>query len=184
MQASKLNPHGDPRDEPVSHSRRGFVRRLSGAGILTLTAPEPLRAAGGRHGGEPIPGRRMPLIYVVDDEPDLLTMERLVLEEAGFGVETFGDRAEAWRAVDRRRATPDLLITDYVGSPFSAATLIQNCREVVSGLRVLLVTGHPDIVSGSAWPTRSPGRVHAVLHVLSGGLGKEMFPGERGRRSG
>ena len=53
-----------------------------------------------------------PLILVVDDEPDILSLNRLILEREGWQVITSGDGVDAiQKAIDRR---PDLIILDVM----------------------------------------------------------------------
>jgi two-component system cell cycle response regulator len=53
-----------------------------------------------------------PLILVVDDEPDILSLNRLILEREGWQVITSGDGVDAiQKAIDRR---PDLILLDVM----------------------------------------------------------------------
>jgi two-component system cell cycle response regulator len=53
-----------------------------------------------------------PLILVVDDEPDILGLNRLILEREGWQVVTSGDGVDAiQKAIDRR---PDLIVLDVM----------------------------------------------------------------------
>lgn len=60
------------------------------------------------------PGRNMATVLVVDDEPDILEVLQLTLEDAGYRVLTATDGAEALEAV--RREIPDAMLLD-VGMP-------------------------------------------------------------------
>jgi two-component system cell cycle response regulator len=55
---------------------------------------------------------KTPLILVVDDEPDILSLHRLILEREGWQVITSGDGVDAiQKAIDRR---PDLIVLDVM----------------------------------------------------------------------
>jgi two-component system, cell cycle response regulator len=55
---------------------------------------------------------RTPLILVVDDEPDILSLNRVILEREGWQVITSGDGVDAiQKAIDR---SPDLIILDVM----------------------------------------------------------------------
>lgn len=56
----------------------------------------------------------MPTVLVVDDEPDILEILQLTLEDAGYRVLTAGDGAEALELVQRE--VPDAMLLD-VGMP-------------------------------------------------------------------
>jgi two-component system, OmpR family, response regulator len=79
-------------------------------------------------------------VYVVDDVPELTEMYRMVLEDSGFEVRTFNDRTEALKAFRVADPRPGLLITDYLGYPISAEQLMDECRRVEPGLKILMAT--------------------------------------------
>jgi two-component system cell cycle response regulator len=55
---------------------------------------------------------KLPQILVVDDEPDILSLHRLILEREGWQVITSGDGVDAiQKAIDRR---PDLIVLDVM----------------------------------------------------------------------
>lgn len=84
------------------------------------------------------------LVYVVDDCQELTVLYRLYLEEAGFEVKTFGDRAEALRAFRSAKTRPVLLITDYDGYPVSAEQFMGECRRTQPELKILMASGYPE----------------------------------------
>jgi two-component system phosphate regulon response regulator PhoB len=90
-------------------------------------------------------------ILVIDDEPDLLELVRVNLEQAGYGVETAGSGRAA---LDRIRASqPDLIVLDLM-LPDVAGTEI--CRRIradpgLAGIPVIMLTaktGEVDRVVG------------------------------------
>ena len=82
-----------------------------------------------------------PLIYVVDDMPDLTGLYSTVLEETGYRVRAINDRAEAVAALKADRTKPDLLITDYLGHAMPIDRFLQECLVVHPALRILMASG-------------------------------------------
>lgn len=54
----------------------------------------------------------VPLVVIADDEPDILDLVRMVLEEEGYEVETADNGASALRLINERR--PDLCVLDVM----------------------------------------------------------------------
>ena len=70
-----------------------------------------------------------PLILVVDDEPDILSLNRLILEREGWQVITAGDGVDAiQKAIDR---SPDLIVLDVMMPRMNG---YQVCRLLKSDL--------------------------------------------------
>ena len=84
------------------------------------------------------------LVYVVDDCQELTVLYRLYLEEAGFEVKTFNDRAVALLAFRSAKPRPVLLITDYDGYPVSAEQFMGECRRTQPELKILMASGYPE----------------------------------------
>ena len=82
-----------------------------------------------------------PLIYVVDDVPELTELYTALLEAAGYIVRAFNDRAEALAALKADRTKPDLLITDCLGHSMPVDRFIRHCLLVHPVLRILLASG-------------------------------------------
>lgn len=79
------------------------------------------------------------VIYVVDDEPMLLELTKLIL--GNFHVHTFRSGEEALQAYTAARNPPDLLITDFAMGGMNGLELIEACRKLHSGQRTLLLSG-------------------------------------------
>ena len=61
----------------------------------------------------------MPRVLVVDDEPEIVTLLRFVLEKDGYGVESAGNGVEALGCLglqppDPARPLPDLIVLDIM----------------------------------------------------------------------
>ena len=89
-------------------------------------------------------GEKRPLVYVVDDEPMLLELAFLILEPAGFQVRTFRDPQAVIESLQTSGNTPDLLITDYSMERMSGLELMQKCRDLRPGQKVLVLSGTVD----------------------------------------
>jgi two-component system phosphate regulon response regulator PhoB len=85
-------------------------------------------------------------ILVVDDEPDLLELVRINLDQAGFAVETAETGEDALRAL--RRSPPDLMVLDLMLPDVSGTEI---CRRVradaeVARLPIIMLTAKSDEV--------------------------------------
>jgi phosphate regulon transcriptional regulator PhoB len=85
-------------------------------------------------------------ILVVDDEPDLLELVRVNLDQAGYAVET---AASGRVALERlRRAPPDLVVLDLMLPDVSGTEICRQLRAdpELSGLPVIMLTAKSDEV--------------------------------------
>lgn len=86
-------------------------------------------------------------ILIVDDEPDIRDILKILLESEGFEVEEAINGKEALEKIQRR--PPDLIITDYVMSDIDGEEL---CREIKSDILirhvpVIMLTGKKEDVT-------------------------------------
>jgi DNA-binding NtrC family response regulator len=84
------------------------------------------------------------LIYVVDDEPMLLELAKVILEPAGYRVKTFRNAESAVSAFSSEKEPPSLIITDYAMHAMNGIDLIESCRRKCPDQQVLLVSGTVD----------------------------------------
>jgi CheY-like chemotaxis protein len=93
-----------------------------------------------------------PLIYVVDDEPMLLELATVILEPLGYAIQTFRDPGSALKSFSAADPRPDLVITDYAMHSMHGLALMDACRQLRPGQKVLLVSGTVDesVYRGSA----------------------------------
>jgi CheY-like chemotaxis protein len=90
----------------------------------------------------PQPARNAPaFIFVVDDEPMLLELASVILEPEGYRIETFRDPEAALQRFKTVQPRPDLLITDYAMHSMNGMQLIEECRRIEPGQKILLVSG-------------------------------------------
>ena len=122
--ASRLTPDTAPHAAPVDQpsSLEYFVQNTSSA-----SAPKTTEA---------------PLIYAVDDAPELTELYTILLEGTGYVVRAFNDRAKALTALKAEGTKPDLLITDCVGPSMSFDRFLECCLVVYPSLRILMVSGY------------------------------------------
>jgi CheY-like chemotaxis protein len=82
------------------------------------------------------------LILIVEDEPDVQTFLRTVLEEAGFRVITAGDGDEAWEKIQKQK--PDFISLDLVLPRRSGHKLLRDLRQrpELAKIPTLIVTAH------------------------------------------
>ncbi len=84
---------------------------------------------------------KKPLIFVVDDDHDVLEIHEVVLASGGYAVRTFDDPEKAIAAMADAR--PDLVVTDlmmgHLDSGFSLARALKS-DPATAGIPVILVT--------------------------------------------
>jgi CheY-like chemotaxis protein len=102
-----------------------------------------------RNGSDPA-NSRAKLVYVVDDEPMLLELATMILEPSGVRTQTFRDPHAAIEAFQSAETKPPLLITDYAMPRMNGLELMQACRRIEPGTKIMLVSGTvgPDIYKG------------------------------------
>jgi CheY-like chemotaxis protein len=83
-------------------------------------------------------------IYVVDDEPMLLELTRVVLERLGYRVQTFRTAEGAFEAFGATPTPPSLIITDYALQSMTGLELIEACRRTNPAQKAILVSGTVD----------------------------------------
>jgi two-component system phosphate regulon response regulator PhoB len=85
-------------------------------------------------------------VLIVDDEPDLLELVRLHLEQAGYGTETADTGGEALLAL--KRQLPDLVILDLMLPDISGTELCRRLRADpdFKDLPIIMLTARADEV--------------------------------------
>jgi DNA-binding response OmpR family regulator len=90
------------------------------------------------------PHQEKPLLFVVDDEPMLLELLVMILQPAGFRVQTYRDPLAAVREFSLANPLPDLIITDYAMHRLNGLDLIRDCRQIHPQQKILMVSGTVD----------------------------------------
>ena len=91
-----------------------------------------------------------PRILVVDDQPDALTIMRLLLEHHGFQVMTAASVHAAFRQM--QASLPDLIMTDYLMPELTGLDLCRHVRRDRLTRRIPIV-----LHTGSDLPETEPG---------------------------
>ena len=82
------------------------------------------------------------MIYVVDDDYDVRTSLRFLLETEGFEVWTFRSGAALLGSSTRHRA--DCLVVDYKMADIDGLELAQRLRRLDVSTPIVMITGYPD----------------------------------------
>src|SRR4051812_36417569 len=88
------------------------------------------------------PEARKSLIYVVDDDYDVLTSLRFLLETEGFDVCTFRSGSALLGSSTRQGA--DCLVVDYKMAGIDGLELVEALRGLDISTPIILITGYPD----------------------------------------
>jgi len=88
------------------------------------------------------PPPRKAMIYVVDDDYDVRTSLRFLLETEGFDVRTFRSSSALLGSSTRHRA--DCLVVDYKMAEIDGLELTQRLRRLDVDTPIVLITGYPD----------------------------------------
>jgi FixJ family two-component response regulator len=88
------------------------------------------------------PSAKKPLIYVVDDDHDVLSSLRFLLEAEGFDVRTFRSGSSLLWSSARHGA--DCLVVDYKMAGIDGLELANRLRGLDVITPIVLITGYPD----------------------------------------
>src|SRR4051812_26911296 len=88
------------------------------------------------------PRPRKSLIYVVDDDYDVLKSLRFLLETEGFEVRTFRSGSALLGSPTRHSA--DCLVVDYKMTGIDGLELAQRLRGLDVSTPIVMITGYPD----------------------------------------
>lgn len=82
------------------------------------------------------------MIYVVDDDYDVRTSLRFLLETEGFDVRTFRSGVSLLGSSTRNHA--DCMVVDYKMAELDGLELAQRLRRLEVSTPIILITGYPD----------------------------------------
>jgi two-component system, cell cycle sensor histidine kinase and response regulator CckA len=97
-----------------------------------------------------------PTILLVDDEPDVLTFMREVLENAGYGVLSAPGGAEALRLVTQHPDPIPLVVTDVLMPGMGGLDLERRLLAERPTTKVLYVSGYADAKTIAATGSMAP----------------------------
>jgi signal transduction histidine kinase/CheY-like chemotaxis protein len=84
-------------------------------------------------------------ILVCDDDPEVLALVRSILQEDGYTVSSSEAPLPALELIETG-GTPDLLLVDYAMPEMNGIALIDRALACRRGLKVMLMSGHPDVL--------------------------------------
>jgi CheY-like chemotaxis protein len=84
------------------------------------------------------------LIFVVDDDPDILNLIKHVLDLEGFEVRPFTDPEEALAEFTNAQRRPEMVVTDYCMEPMNGLELITRCRQAQPDVKSIVISGMVD----------------------------------------
>jgi len=122
-------------------------------------------------------------VLVVDDDPDMRFMLKLLLERGGYQVNEAADGLAALHAI--KAQTPDLVLTDLRMPMMDGAELIQRLRadDATSGMPIILITAYAvlpataDLADETIPKPFAPERVVETVTKLLGGRRASDQPG-------
>ena len=93
-------------------------------------------------GGFKMSSPAKPTVYVVDDDADVLSSLRFLLETDGFNVRTFRNGAALLNTV--YTTSVDCFVIDYKMPDMNGIDLAQRLRNRDMASPIILITGYPD----------------------------------------
>lgn len=123
----------------------------------------------------PVAQRLLKMVLVVDDDPDMRFMLKLLLERGGYQVNEAADGVAALHSI--KAQMPDLVLTDLRMPMMDGAELIMKLRsdEATAGMPIILITAYavlPDtteLADATIPKPFAPERVVATVTRLLGG---------------
>jgi signal transduction histidine kinase/ActR/RegA family two-component response regulator len=85
-------------------------------------------------------------ILVVEDDEDVRSLVSDILGRAGYRVDVATNGSEALHDVTTGGDSFDMVITDIVMPGMNGADLFEEVRKTFPGMKVLLITGHADMI--------------------------------------
>jgi DNA-binding NtrC family response regulator len=84
-------------------------------------------------------------ILIVDDEPQIRSLVRVLLARMGFNLFEAGDGLEALRLCDQQHLPVDLLITDIVMPNMGGVALAERVSQINPDVRVIYMSGKCEV---------------------------------------
>jgi CheY-like chemotaxis protein len=86
-------------------------------------------------------------ILAIDDEPDVLDVIRLALEDAGFKVLTASGAVEGLELFEQHRRDIKLVLLDYLMPEMTGDLVFESLQRIDPDVRVVLLTACDDNVA-------------------------------------
>lgn len=84
-------------------------------------------------------------VLVVDDEPDILRLNRYILESKDFSVLEAGNGQEAVNLFERNADDLELVVLDLTMPVMDGMDTFEHIKKIKPDIKVLLVTGYDDM---------------------------------------
>jgi PAS domain S-box-containing protein len=131
----------------IVHQHGGCIEVTSTPGegtTVTLALPLAEREEEPAAAAEPVPALAAAgaTVLLVEDEPSLLQLVRLMLAELGYRVLAAASAPEALQLAREQQGAIDLLVTDLVLPGTGGRELADTLQAELPGLRVLCMSGH------------------------------------------
>jgi len=109
----------------------------------------------------------MARILIVDDEPDIRFIMRLILEGAGYKVTEAPHGAIGLKSVTARQ--PDLVITDVMMPTMDGLEFIERLRSnsKTAAIPILVVSGNSELATPASARLRKPFTRRELLHAAA-----------------
>ena len=83
-------------------------------------------------------------MLVVEDEPALRQLAKMLIENLGYQVLVAGSGDAALAMIEEQQVRPNLLITDVVMPGMSGRILVERVRRTLPTLEVIYMSGYTD----------------------------------------
>ncbi len=84
-------------------------------------------------------------ILIVDDEPQIRSLVRVLLARMGFNSLEAGDGLEALELCNQQHQPVDVLITDVVMPKMDGVALAERVSQIYPGVRVIYMSGKCEV---------------------------------------
>ncbi len=85
---------------------------------------------------------RIPVIYIVDDEPSVGDVFSIVLKRAGYDPRKFTDPLAALAGFEQAEIKPEVVIADFSMPGMNGLELLRRCKALQPRLRTMSVSGN------------------------------------------
>jgi two-component system response regulator FixJ len=125
---------------------------------------------------------RSTVVYVVDDDRDVLGSLRFLLETDGFKVRTFLSAAALFNGMIAGEA--DCFVLDYKMPGLSGIDLAKRLRSRLVGTPIVLITGYPDLSIEEKAAAAGIGHVLLKPHLEESLISRIRIAIEQGQSTG
>ena len=124
----------------VSNHPASTVEVMRGAGVLPRFGNQNLGAK--QEGVGEIPPGNGATVLLVEDEPQILELARVMLEKIGYRVLTAGTAEQALELAEKHVLEIELLLTDVLMPGMNGRDLAELLQTLYPGMKVLFMSGY------------------------------------------